>query len=87
MDRLGQEKELRLSLFGEFLLRQQFVKAGHERYLVYWGRKFLVRPVENPARNLDCIPCVTRSRRTCFWRAWISGRSRSTWGMRTWRRR
>jgi len=38
MDRLVQEKELQLSRFGEFLLRQQFVKAGHERYLVYWVR-------------------------------------------------
>jgi len=48
-----QEKELQLSRFGAFLLRQQFVKAGHERYLVYWVRKFMARPVENPVRNLE----------------------------------
>lgn len=53
MNRLLPEQELPLSRFGEFLLKQQFVKAGHERYLVFWVRKFLARPVEIPVRNLD----------------------------------
>jgi integron integrase len=53
MDRLLPQQELQISRFGEFLLKQQFVRPGHERYLVYWVRKFLARPVEIPVRNLD----------------------------------
>jgi hypothetical protein len=34
MDRLLPQQELQISRFGEFLLKQQFVRPGHERYLV-----------------------------------------------------
>lgn len=69
MDRLLPQKELQASRFGEFLLKQQFLRSGHERYLIYWVRKFMTRPVEITAQNLDgrsplIPPYHTRAART-----------------------
>ena len=44
---------MQLVRFGEFLLKQQFVRAGHERYLVFWLRKFLARRIEVPIPSLE----------------------------------
>ena len=53
MDKLLVNDELRLSRFGEFLLRQRLIKPGSERYYVIWVRKFLTRPVQVPITSLE----------------------------------
>lgn len=53
MDNLLANQEIQLSNFGHFLLRQRFVKEGHERYLVFWVRKFLARRIETPILPLE----------------------------------
>ena len=45
MDNVLQNQELRLSAFGEYLLKQQLVKEGQARYHVQWVRKFLAQRV------------------------------------------
>jgi len=45
MDNVLQNKELRLSALGEFLLKQRLVKEEHARYHVLWVRKFLAQRI------------------------------------------
>lgn len=53
MDKLLAVDELRLSRFGEFLLRQRLIKQGSERYYLIWVRKFLARPAQVPITSLE----------------------------------
>ena len=46
MDNVLYNQELQLSRFGTYLLKQQMVREGHERYFVFWIRKFLSRREE-----------------------------------------
>lgn len=46
-------QELRLSQFGEYLLKQRLVREGHERYYVFWVRKFPGRRIEVPVKSLE----------------------------------
>ena len=48
MDNLLANQEMQLSQFGVFLLKGRFVQEGHERYYVFWLRKFLARRIEVP---------------------------------------
>ena len=48
MDNVLYNQELQLSRFGAYLLKQQMVREGHERYYVFWVRKFLSRRIEVP---------------------------------------
>jgi len=52
MDNVLYNQELQLSRFGEYLLKQKMVQEGHERYYVYWVRKFLARRIEVPIPSL-----------------------------------
>lgn len=53
MDNLLANQEMQLSQFGVFLLKQRFIQAGHERYLVFWVRKFLTRRIEVPIPSIE----------------------------------
>lgn len=53
MDNLLANQELHLAKFGEFLLGQQFVRQGQERYFVFWVRKFMARRIEVPVPTLE----------------------------------
>lgn len=53
MDNVLYAQELRLSQFGEYLLKQRLVREGHERYYVLWVRKFLGRRIEVPVKSLE----------------------------------
>lgn len=48
MDNVLYNQELQLSRFGAYLLKQQMVREGHERYYVFWVRKFLSRRIAVP---------------------------------------
>ena len=52
MDNVLQNQELRLSAFGEFLLKQQLVKEEHARYHVLWVRKFLAQRITMPVSSM-----------------------------------
>lgn len=52
MDNVLYNQELQLSRFGAYLLKQQMVREGHERYYVFWVRKFLSRRIEVPIPSL-----------------------------------
>lgn len=53
MDNVLYNQELQLSRFGEYLLRQRMVREGHERYYVFWVRKFLARRIEVPSTSFE----------------------------------
>ncbi len=61
MDNVLYNQELQLSRFGAYLLKQQMVREGHERYYVFWVRKFLSRRIEVPSTSQVC-PRRPRSR-------------------------
>jgi len=52
MDNVLQNQELRLSAFGEFLLKQRLVKEEHARYHVLWVRKFLAQRITTPVSSM-----------------------------------
>ena len=52
MDNVLQNQELRLSAFGEFLLKQRLVKDEHARYHVLWVRKFLAQRITTPVSSM-----------------------------------
>jgi integron integrase len=52
MDNVLQNQELRLSAFGEYLLKQQLVKEGQARYHVQWVRKFLAQRLSTPVVSM-----------------------------------
>jgi integron integrase len=52
MDNVLQNQELRLSAFGEFLLKQRLVKEEHALYHVLWVRKFLAQRITTPVSSM-----------------------------------